>query len=518
MSHRHPLETEVLTALYHYLSKKNKHLESCPCVIVPQTIVYEHNFPTVWYQQTANKEFKKKSGKELETKAIMNEFTRNIVMSRIGATTTTTGEQDPSASAATTQPPAQTADPNNPSAGLASNDQNVMMNDNHHGIVAQFISQTEDEKTGEIINNVEFLDVETLDDFLFKRKKRDKGILQQFITPKGPYNFVIQAIWSPHVTKIERRVNIHRITDRKNYTPYERAVTYEGPSHYSNEVFCAPHLEKEIKRVCSAIVDHFFSVEHKNITRMVLYFKVDPKNNLYLLWSSSIRIGNQKTDKPSIVTMNSGSLQPPTREPLNLSPKFSYNHNETQDGAGQEGSKTNPNKSYDFGDVLDKLDQTKKPKKSKANKIDTNSSIALTEQSLDNGAGEDLEGAVNDINVEKDEEFQKLKQDIHQELDDLLYKAYSHFLHNSEIEEQTLEFSFLMPPILLKAFGEANLTQLFANRDMILKRSETEDGVFILSLKQASSMNKLQHEFNTFKEYLVECFESEGYYESNLKE
>ena len=88
---------------------------------------------------------------------------------------------------------------------------------------------------------------------------------------------------------MERRVNVHRINDRRN-NPFERAVTYEGPSHFSNEVFCAPNLEKEIKKVCNSIVAHFASVEHKQITRMVLYFKVDNKGSLWLLWASSIRV------------------------------------------------------------------------------------------------------------------------------------------------------------------------------------------------------------------------------------
>jgi hypothetical protein len=97
----------------------------------------------------------------------------------------------------------------------------------------------------------------------------------------------------------------------KNYTPFERAVTYEGPSHYSNEVFCAPHLEKQIKAICSTVVNHFALVEYKQITRMVLYFKVDNKGDLWLLWSSSIRIGpnpNSIISNPSVSTSYSSAL------------------------------------------------------------------------------------------------------------------------------------------------------------------------------------------------------------------
>eukprot|EP01027_Heterolobosea_sp_BB2_P005147 GEZU01007901.1.p1 GENE.GEZU01007901.1~~GEZU01007901.1.p1 ORF type:complete len:139 (+),score=31.97 GEZU01007901.1:40-456(+) len=89
-------------------------------------------------------------------------------------------------------------------------------------------------ETGEEITSVEFFDKNDLNTFLFKREKREQGILQKFVTPKGSFNSVIQAIWSPHVTLVERRNNIHKLNDKK-WTMYERAVTYEGPAHYSNE-------------------------------------------------------------------------------------------------------------------------------------------------------------------------------------------------------------------------------------------------------------------------------------------
>jgi len=38
-----------LISIFHYLWKKNKNLETCPGVRVPDTIVYEHNFPRGWY-------------------------------------------------------------------------------------------------------------------------------------------------------------------------------------------------------------------------------------------------------------------------------------------------------------------------------------------------------------------------------------------------------------------------------------------------------------------------------------
>lgn len=135
---KHQLEGDGnIRKLFHYLWKKNKHLESCPGVMIPDTIVYEHNFPIAWYY-FADNELRKKSGRELETRAIFNHFIKNV--------------------------------------------------DESHGIVAQFLSTQEDVETGEVVNKVEFLTVEDLQDFLFKRKQRDFGLLQKFITPKGSHN------------------------------------------------------------------------------------------------------------------------------------------------------------------------------------------------------------------------------------------------------------------------------------------------------------------------------------------
>ncbi len=74
---KHALEGDGnLTNLFQYLYKKTKNnYDSCP-VKIPSTIVYEHNFPTGWYYYHKG-ELKKRSGKELETKAIYEEFTKN---------------------------------------------------------------------------------------------------------------------------------------------------------------------------------------------------------------------------------------------------------------------------------------------------------------------------------------------------------------------------------------------------------------------------------------------------------
>lgn|SRR5690606_40236697 len=72
-------------------------------------------------------------------------------------------------------------------------------------------------------------------------------------------------------------------------------------SSYWSQVFCAPKLQDQIKKICQNIVNHFEEVEHKKITRMVLYFKVSKKGQLYLLWSSSIRVASNHVRFNSII-------------------------------------------------------------------------------------------------------------------------------------------------------------------------------------------------------------------------
>jgi hypothetical protein len=103
--------------------------------------------------------------------------------------------------------------------------------------------------------------------------------------------------------------------------PYPIAVTYEGPSHYSEEGSCAGHTTIEIKNICSNIVSHFYSTEHKYITRMVLYFKVDEKDQVWLLWCGSLRVSDRDA---------------PSQMPLNLAPQFSSPSLEVFSPEGEE--------------------------------------------------------------------------------------------------------------------------------------------------------------------------------------
>eukprot|EP00755_Sulcionema_specki_P019271 Sspe_Gene.11953::Locus_4067_Transcript_2_3_Confidence_0.286_Length_2251::g.11953::m.11953 len=261
----HQIEGDgLLLLLYHQLFKKTwnarKEFQSCPGARCPDTVVYEHNFPQHWYTyDSKHGEILKRPGSFLDTAQILKYFSR---------------------------PVSKDCD-----------------------IVAQYLCSMENPETEEMETSVEFFTEETLKDFLQNRKHRPDGVLQRFITPKGEHNFQIQAVWSPRVTLVYKRTNNHRLKDR-TVGVYERAVTCDGPPHYTRDDLLAEITRAEVVKICSNFVNHFSSTEHKPISRLVLHFKVDEKDNIWVIWASSLRIG---------MTKFSSSHQ---HIPLNLSSKF----------------------------------------------------------------------------------------------------------------------------------------------------------------------------------------------------
>jgi hypothetical protein len=256
----HPLEgDDVVTGLYNILAKRNpKTMKACHGIRIPDTVVFEHNFPRGWYttDMKAN-EVVRKQGKELDSNTIEQGFTQDLTDSC--------------------------------------------------PIAARFLCTTEmegdTEGEGGVSTLVEVFNKDTLAAFL-ARKTKPEGILQKFILPKGYQNSVIKAVWSPRVCMVQRRTNKYRIFDRKRAEcdPFSTTVTYEGPTFLSEEGCVSGNIAVEVKELCGNIVQHFYYTEHKYITRMVLYFKADQRDRLWLLWCGSLRVSDR--DTPSEMPVN----------------------------------------------------------------------------------------------------------------------------------------------------------------------------------------------------------------------
>ncbi|XQJ29235.1 hypothetical protein NXY56_005272 [Leishmania guyanensis] len=263
----HPLEgDDVVTGLYNIIAKRNpKTMKACHGIRIPDTVVFEHNFPRGWYTTDMKaKEVVRKQGKELDAKTIEQGFTQDL----------------------------------------------------HEGspIAAIYLCTTEtvtNEGETEVNTLVEVFNCDKLAAFLTRKVKPD-GILQRFILPKGYHNSVIKVVWSPRVCMVQRRTNKYRIFDRKRAEcdPFSITVTYDGPTFLSDEGSVSGNIALDVKQLCGNIVQHFYYTEHKFITRMVLYFKTDQRDRLWLLWCGSLRVSDRNTPSEMPVNLITNFAEP----------------------------------------------------------------------------------------------------------------------------------------------------------------------------------------------------------------
>ena len=169
-------------------------------------------------------------------------------------------------------------------------------------VVAVYIENPENAEGARLVGAtavIEYLNQRQLHDLLHKRRKGVSAVLQKFLEPKGGYNNVIRAIWSPHALHTERRTALKQLYDTR-LDMLERCVTYDGPIHFSavSQVM-GQVLPRALTALCEDIVEHITSVTfaRARVARMVLNLKVGSDGHLYLLSCSSMRL-----DDSDIVT------------------------------------------------------------------------------------------------------------------------------------------------------------------------------------------------------------------------
>ena len=234
----YPLEGDgLIEHLFYYLWMKDE-LDQGPVINIPDTIIYKYRQPAFWYFTANNGQVKRKSKYNLLNAKIEETFTRNKRGCDIVAYYLTRGSQPSDVT-------------------------------------------------------IEYFDKAGFHNFLYKREKTDNGIVQRFIEPKGTQNSMIRAIWSPKVCLLERRNNVHNLQDTRRFSMYDRAITYEGPDVNSR---AAPVrgsiLPSQVQRTCQSLVNHVAEVSFQKhrIKRLAGNFKVDPKDRVWFLWATSLRI------------------------------------------------------------------------------------------------------------------------------------------------------------------------------------------------------------------------------------
>ncbi|KEG09429.1 hypothetical protein DQ04_05241060, partial [Trypanosoma grayi] len=256
----HPLEGDGLRPLlYMHLWKKDKGSESrLKNVRLPDTVVYEHDFPRAWYTYDSEaKEINKHPGKMLDAQSIYQYFSQ-----------TTPGCD----------------------------------------VVAQFLTTCAPEDSAaatdeDLLTYVVYFTADALREFLFGQKRKPDGILQKFVLPKGETttrrNAQLQVLWSPLVTVVYKRTNKHRL-DELHVPAHLRAATFDGDCHLSELSLVADESKGRLDRLCREVVDHVYFTDRKLITRMVMNFKVDDNNRAWLLWCSSLRVSGDSLNPRNV--------------------------------------------------------------------------------------------------------------------------------------------------------------------------------------------------------------------------
>lgn len=237
------LQSDGISEEFFSLLWSKDELNFGPSINIPDTIIFKHGLPTCWYFTAADGRIKRKNRQNLVSSKIEEAFTSHVL---------------------------------------------------GYDILATFISfpveagPHTDEKP---ISTIEYFDKLSLYEFLYKQEKRKSGILQRFIEPKGTKNDIIRAIWSPKICLLERTENIYHLHDQR-FGLYERCVTYEGPEYFSvSSSLRGAVLAGQVQKVCESVISHIAEVTYgrKQVSRVVMNLKVDSRDKLWLLFTTSIQ-------------------------------------------------------------------------------------------------------------------------------------------------------------------------------------------------------------------------------------
>eukprot|EP00948_MAST-09A_sp_MAST-9A-sp1_P000958 g958.t1 len=291
------LVTDLFHSLWVNTDKNDDDVETGICI--PDTIVFSYSRPMWWYFTS----FKgpKKNGPRILRKNRVNVTRENIVKTFCSAKTLR--EKRPSVKGAP--------------------------------VVAIYLCMAQKlrgDKREQVM--VEYFTKSDLIRFLKRRDIPDGSVLQRFVVSSGQHTELIRATWSANISTVECRTNIFSMHDRRK-TLYERLCTYEGPPHISEErsiirsdtKTTETHTDKkkltstsslnrrgiEALSKCEAAIGHIHRVFAKEssdiqVTRLQLFFRVDAKERMWLLWCSSCRAVESNISVNSLSMKHAKSL------------------------------------------------------------------------------------------------------------------------------------------------------------------------------------------------------------------
>ncbi|CEM31089.1 unnamed protein product [Vitrella brassicaformis CCMP3155] len=139
----------------------------------------------------------------------------------------------------------------------------------------------------------EYFDKAQLAYFLNYRPKSHLGLLQKFVENKEERCRTYKVTWSPNCVWMEVCTNVFRLNDH-TIPLMDRLVTVEGAQHLVETTNVrSPSIVRRLGTACDAMVEHFAAVTNftQRLLRMVIYFRIDPSERLWLLFASSLHFG-----------------------------------------------------------------------------------------------------------------------------------------------------------------------------------------------------------------------------------
>ena len=246
-----------------------KRMHQLTGINIPDTILYLYSKPLHWYFSSKNGEIKKKARSRLNSKHIEEQFLKN------GSSVS--------------------------------------------GIKACYLMAVPTTNKGEGHAKVKYTFGHELRKFL--QEDKPNGVLQLFFDPKpevaregtATRNSMVQTTWSPGCFFIEKRVNKCRL-DQHKIPIEERAATFDNYQNTETVPLVSASVAGQFQKVCQLIADHIRIVFRFKLASLVLNFKIDKNDTIWLLYCSSMRIVSEEAPIKSLTATTSPPLQYYQRE------------------------------------------------------------------------------------------------------------------------------------------------------------------------------------------------------------
>ena len=149
--------------------------------------------------------------------------------------------------------------------------------------------------------------------------KFDSFILQRFVESNSNNNTVVKATWSPSACYINACKNKNNLEDYE-IDLQDRAMTYDGQNNNderltAENIVKSKNLVNRIMLCCRDIAKHVqkHSAKYVEVCKMIIYFKVASSGELYLLWASDFKCSNMRASKRFFQSLMTSSKRKKSR-------------------------------------------------------------------------------------------------------------------------------------------------------------------------------------------------------------